>query len=58
MRILTTLITALLLMQSTVCAEESWRFIALADWHGAEIYVQPNIFPGAKEQNAAGLKML
>ena len=58
MKILTTLITALLLMQSTVCAEESWRFIALADWHGAEIYVQPNIYPGGEEQNAASLKML
>ena len=32
MRILTTLITAFLLMQNTVCAEESWHFIALADW--------------------------
>jgi len=35
MRILTTLIAALLLMQSTVHAEEPWRFINLADWHGA-----------------------
>lgn len=39
MRILTTFITVLLLMQNTVRAEESWRFLALADWHLAEISV-------------------
>lgn len=58
MRVLTTLIAALLLMQSTARAEESWRFINLADWHAAEIYVQPNIFPGMAEQNLAALRML
>ena len=58
MRVLTTLITVLLLMQSTVCAEETWRFIALADWHLAEIYVQPSKYPGGEAYNIAGLKML
>ncbi len=58
MKILTTLIAALLLMQSTVRAEEPWRFINLADWHGAEIYVQPDLAPGMAEQLLAGLKML
>ena len=58
MKILATLIAALLLMQSTVRAEEPWRFITLADWHLAELYVQPNRFPGGEEQNVAGLKML
>jgi hypothetical protein len=42
MRILATLIAVLLLMQSTVRAEEPWRFITLADWHLAEIYVHPS----------------
>ena len=41
MKILATLIAALLLMQSTVHAEEPWRFITLADWHLAQLYVQP-----------------
>ena len=58
MRILTTVIAVLLLMQSTVRAEEPWRFITLADWHGAEMYVQPNSYPGGVEKNLAGLKML
>ena len=58
MKILTTMITALLLAQSTVRAEEPWRFINLADWHGAEVYVQPDLFPGMAEQLLAGLKML
>ena len=58
MRILTTLITVLLLMQSTVRAEESWRFLALADWHLAEIYVQPSKYPGGEAYSIAGLKML
>jgi len=57
-KILTTVIAALLLMQSTVRAEEPWRFINLADWHGAEIYVQPDLAPGMAEQLLAGLKML
>jgi len=47
-----------LLMQNKVRAEQPWRFINLADWHAAEIYVQPNIFPGMAEQNLASLKML
>ncbi|MCH8218975.1 MAG: hypothetical protein IH892_19630, partial [Planctomycetes bacterium] len=58
MRILTTVIAVLLLMQSTVRAEEPWRFITLADWHGAEMYVQPNRYPGGEERNIAGFKML
>ncbi len=58
MKILATVITAFVLIQSTVRAEEPWRFINLADWHAAEIYVQPNIFPGMAEQNLASLKML
>ncbi len=58
MRMLRTIITAVLLMQSTVHAEEPWRFINLADWHGAEFYVQPNLFPGMAEENLASLKML
>jgi len=58
MKILTTIITALLLMQSTVRAEEPWRFILLSDWHAAEIYVQPDLFPGFAEELLAGLKML
>jgi hypothetical protein len=58
MKILTTVIAVLLLIQSTARAEEPWRFITLADWHLAELYVQPNRFPGGKEQNVAGLKML
>jgi len=57
-KILATVITAFVLIQSTVRAEEPWRFINLADWHAAEIYVQPNIFPGMAEQNLASLKML
>ena len=58
MKILATVIAVLMLMQSTARAEEPWRFITLADWHLAELYVQPNRFPGGVEQNVAGLKML
>ena len=58
MKTLTTVIAALLLIQSTARAEEPWRFITLADWHLAELYVQPSRFPGGMEQNVAGLKML
>jgi len=58
MKALTKVIAALLLMQSTVRAEQPWRFINLADWHGAEIYVQPDLFPGFAEELLAGLKML
>ena len=58
MKILTTIITAFLLILNVARAEESWRFITLADWHLAELYVQPNRFPGGVEQNVAGLKML
>jgi hypothetical protein len=50
MKILSTLITALLLMLNVARAEEPWRFINLADWHGAEIYVQPDLAPGMEEQ--------
>jgi len=58
MKILATLITALLLMQSTARAEEPWRFITLADWHMAEIYVQSGKFPAVGAQNVDSLKML
>ena len=58
MRMLTTIITAFLLILNVARAEEPWRFINLADWHGAEIYVQPDLFPGMEEQLLAGLKML
>lgn len=58
MTILTTIITALLLIQNVASAEEPWRFINLADWHGAEIYVQPELAPGMEEKLLAGLKML
>ena len=33
-------------VQLAVCAEEPWRFIQLADWHAAEVYVQPERYPG------------
>lgn len=58
MKILATGITLFLLLQNTARAEEQWRFILLADWHAAEIYVQPNIFPAMAEENLAALKML
>ena len=58
MKPLTTVIAVLLLIQSTAHTEEPWRFINLADWHAAEIYVQPNIFPGMADENFAALKML
>jgi len=58
MKFLTTVVTAFMLIQSTARAEEPWRFITLADWHLAELYVQPNRYPGGVEQNVAGLKML
>ncbi|MHC4516971.1 MAG: LamG-like jellyroll fold domain-containing protein [Planctomycetota bacterium] len=58
MKFLTTVVTAFLLIQSTARAEKPWRFINLADWHGAEVYVQPDLAPGMKEQLLAGLKML
>jgi len=57
--ILTRTIAASLLMLSiTACTQEPWRFILLSDWHGAEIYVQPDLAPGWVEQNLASLKML
>ena len=58
MRILTTVIATILLLQGRVGAEESWRFITLADWHLAEVYVHPSKYAGASEANLAGLKML
>jgi len=58
MKILTTIITALLLMQSTGRSEEPWRFLTLADWHIAEVYVHPNEYPEMMEEISAGLKML
>ena len=58
MKILATLVAALLLMQSTVRAEEPWRFITLADWHMAEMYVYSNRSSGRADPNVASLKML
>ena len=58
MKFLTTVVTAFLLIQSTATAEEPWRFITLADWHLAEIYVQSGRYPGVVGRNLAGLKML
>ena len=48
----------MLLMQSTARAEEPWRFLTLADWHLAEIYVQPDKYPEGIATVADGLKML
>ncbi|MCH8216454.1 MAG: hypothetical protein IH892_06745 [Planctomycetes bacterium] len=58
MKILATLFTAILLMQSTVRAEEPWRFINLADWHGAEKYVYSNRLAGRPDSNVDSLRML
>jgi Concanavalin A-like lectin/glucanases superfamily len=58
MKTLTKVIAVLLLMQSTARAEEPWRFLALADWHLAEIYVQPDKYPEGIATVADGLKML
>ena len=58
MRILTTVIAVLLLMQSTVRAEEPWRFVNLADWHSAEKYVYSNRSSGRADANIVNLKML
>jgi len=58
MKILATLIAALWLMQGTARAEEPWRFITLADWHMAEMYVQPDRYPWGEGYNTANLKML
>ena len=58
MKILATLIAALVLMQGTARAEEPWRFINLADWHAAEKYVYSNRLAGRADSNVASLKML
>jgi len=58
MKILTTVIAVLLLMQSTVRAEEPWRFLTLADWHIAEVYVHPDQYREEAEEILASLKML
>ena len=58
MKILTTVIAALLLMQSTAHAEESWRFLTLADWHIAEVYVHSHEYAEQIEEISASLKML
>ncbi len=58
MKTLTKVIAVLLLMQSTARAEEPWRFLTLADWHLAEIYVQPDKYPEGIATVADGLKML
>jgi len=58
MKILTTFITAFMLIQSTARAEEPWRFILLADWHMAEKYVYSNRFSERTDSNVDNLKML
>ncbi len=58
MKVSAIIIAALLLMQCAARTEEPWRFILLSDWHGAEIYVQPDLAPGMEEQLFAGMKML
>ncbi len=58
MKTLTKVTAVLLLMQSTARAEEPWRFLTLADWHLAEIYVQPDKYPEGIATVADGLKML
>lgn len=58
MKTLTKVIAVLLLMQSTARAEKPWRFLTLADWHLAEIYVQPDKYPEGIATVADGLKML
>jgi hypothetical protein len=55
---LTKVIAVLLLMQGTARAEEPWRLLTLADWHLAEIYVQPDKYPEGIATVADGLKML
>ena len=58
MKILTAVIAVLLLTQSTVRAEQPWRFLTLADWHIAEVYVHPDQYREETEEILAGLKML
>ena len=58
MRVLATIVAALLLMQSAVRAEKPWRFLTLADWHLADIYVMPDKYPGAVERIDASFRML
>ncbi|MFC1596454.1 LamG-like jellyroll fold domain-containing protein [Planctomycetota bacterium] len=58
MKTLTTVIAALLLTQSTVRAEEAWRFLTLADWHIAEVYVHAKEYPEMMEEISASLEML
>jgi arylsulfatase A-like enzyme len=45
-------------MQSTARADKPWRFLTLADWHIAEVYVQPHEYPEMTEEVLASLKML
>ncbi len=58
MKILTTIVTAFLLIQNVARAEDPWRFLTLADWHLAEIYVQPDRYPEGIATVADGLRML
>ncbi len=58
MKLLSTIVTAFLLIQNTARAEEPWRFITLADWHMAEMYVYSNRMPERTEAVLDGLKML
>jgi len=58
MKPLTTVIAVLLLIQSTAHTEEPWRFLTLADWHIAEVYVHPDQYREQTEEILASLKML
>ncbi len=58
MRLLTTVVAAILLTQSTLRAEKPWRFLTLADWHLAEVYVHPDQYREPMKEILSGLKML
>jgi hypothetical protein len=51
-------LAALALVQDTARAEEPWRFLTLADWHIAEVYVHPGKYPEMEEEISANLRML
>jgi hypothetical protein len=52
------LLAAFTLVQGTARADEPWRFLTLADWHIAEVYVHPNRYPEMEEEISASLRML
>ena len=54
MKLLPTVIALFLLIPLAARAEEPWRFITMADWHMAEIYVQPDNLLRQRYSNAEG----